>query len=392
VPVILLTARRNREDIAYGLNLGADDYVQKPFDRGELLARIGVLLRLKRTQEELRTLNLSLEEQVRARTLELAHAYERLYLSEKLSSLGLLTAGIAHELNNPLSYVLSNVELIRTRLSAREALRNVRRARRRFADADGAEARAQVEEEFLATLRRSALYGRDAHDFREEVRGLSGAARDERFAEFLDWLEESAVERGGAAKDLFRSSGRLLESARDGLHRARGIVKDLSAFSHPGTEEEGPVDLAACVERTVSVLSAALHEREIRVETSLELDRPVRGVAGRIDQVILNLLQNAVHASGTGARIRIRTAAEDGFGRLEVEDEGRGIPAEEQSRVFDPFFTTKPVGEGTGLGLSICYRIVEGMAGEIAFRSEPGRGTTFVVRLPLDRAGGKEGT
>ncbi|MEN8148974.1 MAG: ATP-binding protein [Planctomycetota bacterium] len=364
VPIILLTARRNQEDIAYGLNLGADDYVQKPFDRSELLARIAVLLRLAKTREELRALNASLEEEVKKRTLELGTAYERLYLSEKLSSLGLLTAGIAHELNNPLAWALSNVAIVRERLAAREALRAIRHA-----EAAGREV-------VLEELAENPLFAGDVADFRRD---------DGDFERFLAWVEATATEKGGADADLFPAAVGLLDSAEDGLGRAKAIVADLSAFSRPGVEEPGPMDLNRSVERTLTLLGSEVRDRQITVERDLDLDSPVRGVAARVEQVLLNLVQNAVQASPAGARILVRTTRDGDHGVFAVEDEGAGIGPDERARVFDPFFTTKPVGEGTGLGLSICYRIVEDLSGEISFRGRSGGGTVFTVRLPMTK-------
>jgi signal transduction histidine kinase len=383
IPIVMLTARRNQEDIAYGLNLGADDYVQKPFDRSELLARIGVLLRLRGAQQELRRLNLGLEEEVKKRTLELGAAYERLYLSEKLSSLGLLTAGIAHELNNPLAYVLSNVEIVRERLAAREALRNVRRARSRL-DTGGAEAG------LLDALSRSDVFARDVDDFRKEVASHSAGKRAQRFLEFVDYIEKEATRLGGGETGLFPASIRLLDSAEEGLTRAKRIVSDLSAFSRPGDEDPAAMDLNRSVERALTLLSSSTREREVRVIRDLELREPIHGVSTRIEQVILNLIQNAVQASPRGEEIRVRTRREEDRGVVEIEDRGDGIRPEDRARIFDPFFTTKPVGEGTGLGLSICYRIVEGLGGQISFRSRPGEGTRFTVWMPIATTGEEE--
>jgi signal transduction histidine kinase len=390
IPILLLTSRRSKEDIAYGLNLGADDYVPKPFDRGELLARIGVLLRLRRAQEELTQLNLSLEEKVRKRTEELAGAQERLYLSEKLSSLGQLTAGIAHELNNPLSYVFSNVDLVKDRLCAREVLRRVRRTKPLIRAAMGEGTRITLEETFLSALEETDLLDRDVADYREEVESLDAPERRQRFLEFLAYVESAAAAKGGAARDLFDSSVRLLDSAEDGLDRVRGIVSDLSAFSHPGTDETTALDLAQCVRRVLTILASPIREKDLRVTRSLRLKRPVSGVIGRVDQVLMNLLLNAVQASPRGGVIRVRTRRDGDWGRLEIEDKGQGIPEEAVSRIFDPFYTTKPVGEGTGLGLAICYRIIEGLSGQIEFKSRPGKGTTFIVRLPLTEEGEEE--
>jgi signal transduction histidine kinase len=382
-PIILLTSRRDREDIAYGLNLGADDYLSKPFDRAELLARIGVLLRLKRAREELVRLNLGLEAEVKKRTAELATTQARLYLSEKLKSLGQLTAGIAHEMNNPLSFAFSNVEIVKERLLARDALRGIRRIRPLTRAAAGEGTRVTLEEKFLSELAENTLFRQDVADYREEAEDLTGRVRAGRFLEFLAYVEHSATRRGGDRADLFEHAVRLLSAAEEGMQRVREIVRDLSAFSHPGSEETAAVDLSRSVNRVLTILSPAVREKSIRVTKSLRLGLPVRAVTGRVDQVLMNLLQNAVQASPENGTIRIRTRRDGAFGRLEVEDFGSGIPDEVKSQIFDPFFTTKPVGEGTGLGLAICYRIVEGFNGEISFKSRKGRGTTFVVRLPI---------
>jgi len=378
IPIILLTARRNQEDIAYGLNLGADDYVQKPFDRAELMARIGVLLRLSRTREELRELNLRLEEEVKKRTLELGAAYERLYLSEKLSSLGLLTAGIAHELNNPLAYALSNVSLVRERLAAREALRAIRRA-----DRDGRDAG-------LFALEKNPLFVRDVADFRADVASAPPAEADARYDRFREYVEKVATDRGGADGDLFSTSIGLLDSAKGGLSRATAIVADLSAFSRPGGEDPGPMDLNRSVTRALTLLGSKIHDKQVEIVLEKGLAEPVRGVTGRVEQVLLNLLQNALQASPSGAEVLVRTARDGETGVFVVEDAGAGIRPGDRGRVFDPFFTTKPVGEGTGLGLSICYRIVEDLSGEISFRGREGGGTTFTVRLPLAAGSGED--
>jgi signal transduction histidine kinase len=286
-------------------------------------------------------------------------------------------------MNNPLSFAFSNVELVKERLLARDAIRGIRRIRPLIRAAAGEGTRVTLEETFLSELIENALFRQDVADYREEATTLTGRVRAGRFLEFLSYVESSATRRGGGSGDLFEHAVRLLTSAEEGMDRVRAIVRDLSAFSHPGTEETTAVDLARSVNRVLTILSPALKEKNIRVTSSLRLKQPVNAVTGRVDQVLMNLLQNAVQASKHDGTIRLRTRRDGEFGRLEVEDYGPGIPDEVSSRIFDPFFTTKQVGEGTGLGLSICYRIVEGQGGEISFRSRKGKGTTFVVRIPI---------
>ena len=123
------------------------------------------------------------------------------------------------------------------------------------------------------------------------------------------------------------------------------------------------------------------------MKRDFELDERVRGDAAKLEQVFLNLTLNAVQALGDGGHLTLRAARRGELARVEIEDDGPGIPREVRDKVFDPFVTTKPVGVGTGLGLSICYRIIEDHGGKITFESEPGSGTTFRIDLPLDRAG-----
>jgi signal transduction histidine kinase len=203
-------------------------------------------------------------------------------------------------------------------------------------------------------------------------------------------VERVASDRGGAAADLFPVSVDLLDSAKDGLARAKAIIADLSAFSRSGAEEPGPMDLNRSVERALTLLASQVREKQVRVAMEPGLTVPVQGVATRVEQVLLNLVQNAVQASPAGAPVVVRTSRDGGTGVFTVEDQGPGINPIDRGRVFDPFFTTKPVGEGTGLGLSICYRIVEDLSGEISFRERDGGGTVFTVRLPLVTGGGED--
>ncbi len=275
-------------------------------------------------------------------------ALERqLAVAQKLESLGELAAGIAHEINTPTQYIGDNLHFLSTALSGLgQALSRIQATALGLADAagDGA-ARAAIE-----------------------------AARKEADVDFL--LEEAPS---------------ALEQSQEGVARVTAIVSAMKKFAHPGGEEKTAVDINAAVENTVIV---AKNEWKYVADMRLELDRtlpPVLCLPGDFNQVILNILINAAHAIGEKVRgtdakglITIRTAADGDHLRLTVADTGSGIPEENRRKIFDPFFTTKEVGKGTGQGLAITHNIVVAKhGGTIDFESEPGKGTTFVVRVPF---------
>jgi PAS domain S-box-containing protein len=235
----------------------------------------------------------------------------RLLLADRMASVGTLAAGVAHEINNPLTYVVGNLAYVAERL-------------RRLAEA----------------------------------------------------LPEDAMDEMQTA----------IREAREGADRVRVIVGDLRTFSRDDERVHAPVDLHAVLDSTLNIAASELRNRARLVREYGDV-APVRANHGRLGQVFLNLLVNAMQAIPDDDRddhlIRIRTWTEAGQAVVEIVDSGAGIPPEALAHVFDPFFTTKPVGVGTGLGLSICHNIVSAMGGEIAVESRVGRGATFRVSLPL---------
>ncbi len=252
---------------------------------------------------------------------------------DRLAAMGTLAAGVAHEINNPLTYVLANVE------HATETLLALREARR-----DGP----QVD---------LGLVPGAGPRPPPDARGLDDALA-------------------------------VLRDAQEGSERIRQIVQDLKSFSRLeelSAEARGTADL-----RRVLEFSAKLVKVELRHRARLELDLaevpPVQGDEGRLSQVFVNLLVNAGHAIRQGAAaenaITVRLFVEGERVVVEVRDTGCGIPPQHLPRLFDPFFTTKPAGVGTGLGLPVSRDIVESLGGEIRVESEPGRGSCFTVALP----------
>ena len=324
VYVILLTATAQTEDLIAGMEIGADDFVTKPFDRDELRVRLRAGERILRLEHTLADQNRALRE-----------AQAALVQNEKLASLGQLAAGVAHEINNPVAFVTNNLAVLRRDVQA--ALRVLDRYR------DG----------------RSSL----PPDLLEETAEL-----EERID--LPYIQENLP--------------RQFEASLDGLRRVRDIVGNLRDFARLDEAEFKAVDIPAALETTVRMVRFEVDQKQMRLETEFGETPPVLCHPGKMNQVFLNILMNAVQACDKGGVITIRTRGEaDGTAAVvEFEDNGTGIRPQDLPHIFDPFFTTKPVGQGTGLGLSISYGIVRDHGGQIEVDTEPGRGSVFRVCLP----------
>lgn len=266
---------------------------------------------------------------------------QQAFRQDKLSTMGTLAAGVAHEINNPAAVVLGNLGLLRSDLDT---------VRRVLADVRAVASQAS---------------GRLRHDL------------DEITARF-------DPDRWGA--DVEEMTGDCLHAAE----RIRDIVGDLRNFAHVGDETIEPVNVNEVVDTALRMALAQIRRRAV-VDTDYSEDLPqLQGSRGRLEQLFLNLLINAAQALDTGGpgenRIRVATRLESGRIRVDVADTGVGIPEELVPKVFESFFTTKAVGEGTGLGLSICHDIVRKHGGEIQVASKVGEGTTFTVYLPPTEA------
>ena len=297
LPVLVLTADVTRETKRRALESGAKDFLTKPFDPVEVLLRVRNLLETRLLHVELARHNESLEQTVRERTRQLLQ-------TEKLATMGGLLAGVAHELNNPLTIVIGQIHLLRHAVTD------------------------------------SALVRR--------------------------------TEKIHAAAD-----------------RCVRIVRNFLALARQHTPERGEVRLNDVVGEAIELLGYELRTGGVEVVFNRAEDLPTLWAdAHRLHQVLVNLVVNAEHALRgipSGRRITITTRFDPEHARvhLEVSDTGPGIPPEIQARIFEPFFTTKPSGQGTGLGLSLCQGIIEEHGGTIRVVSEPGRGATFVIELPV---------
>lgn len=296
----------------------------------------------KEAESQLAAQNVLLEEIAdaeRQANETLRRAQARMVQSEKLAGLGQLVAGVAHEINNPLAFVTNNIAVLKRDIGSLHNMIDLYR-------------------------RADTLIAREDTALHRELRDLEDHAD-------LPYILDSLPE--------------LLSRTIDGLGRIRRIVNDLRLFARLDEGEMFETDLNAGVESTATIIRGTARDRGVELALDLHPLPSIHGNPTRINQVILNLISNAIDASERGGNVTITTRdAPDGQGvRLQVADQGKGIPAEIRSRIFDPFFTTKPIGQGTGLGLSISYGIVQEHAGTIEVESQPGQGTTFTVWLPI---------
>lgn len=259
--------------------------------------------------------------------LERANAH--LLRSEKLAGIGQLAAGVAHEINNPVGYVFSNLKSL-----------------------------ARYMQDFLRII--------DAVD---QVRGL------DELRQLKSTLEYDYI-RGDVEA--------LINESEEGIDRVKRIIAALKDFSHMDEEKFRKADLHRGFDTTLNIINNELRHKA-HVEKMYGDLPPVECNPSQINQVFMNLMINATHAMETPGTIVVRTGRQDAFVWFEVQDDGRGMDEATQQRIFEPFFTTKPVGQGTGLGLSLSYSIVRKHGGTIEVASQPGRGTRFRVILPIEQ-------
>jgi len=340
IPVIFMTALSDSDNKLKGLNAGAVDYITKPIEHEEVLARIRIHLQLKNFN--------SLERMVDERTAELnktldnlKRAQVQLVQTEKMSSLGQLVAGIAHEINNPVNFIHGNLK--------------------------------HIQGYTLGLLELVQLYQKHFPQIPEEIQ---------------DYAEELDLEF------LQEDLSKILSSMTVGSDRIRQIVLSLRNFSRLDEAELKPVDLHQGIESTLLILQ---HRLSNGPETStIEVIRKygelpmVDCYPGKLNQVFMNILANSIDAleesidcGNTQPQIIISTVALlNKWVEIRIADNGKGIPKEIASKIFDPFFTTKSVGEGTGLGLSISHQIItEKHGGKLECYSQPGEGTEFIIQI-----------
>ncbi len=327
--------------------------LKKPFDNVEASQLASALTEKWNLAKQARCKMGELEQAVEQRTREieeqkdylqdalarLHEAHAQLLQADKMASIGQLAAGVAHEINNPIGFISSNLNSL-----------------------------GQYVDDVKRVLGAYEELARELDEGQSEARGKAEQIRDLCREVDMEYLMSDVSD--------------LISESAEGAQRVRQIVADLRDFSHVDSPDVREEDINSLMDKTVNV---AWNELKYKTEVVREYgDIPaISCYGGKIGQVFLNLLVNAAHAIKKHGTITIRSGADDEQVWIEVSDSGCGIPPENLKRIFDPFFTTKDVGKGTGMGLHLAYKIIEAHQGRIKVESTVDKGTTFRIELPI---------
>lgn len=323
IPVIFVSALSGILDKVKAFEAGAVDYIEKPFHLDEVVARVNTHLTVKRQQEQL-------EEALK----KVSQTQTKLIQAEKMASLGTLSAGIAHEINNPINFVNAGA--------------------------------AGIELDLIDLMKVLELY--EKVDLKKSKPDISKRMKELKAEIDYDFIKDNLMS--------------TIQDIKMGASRTEEIVKGLKRFSRVDGEEMLYVDVNKEIESNVKIIKR-LTKKEIKFQLNLEKNITIiKGLPGQLNQLFMNLIMNAEQAIDQKGTIKIITSNKNGGVNILVADNGCGISEEFGDRIFDPFLTTKEVGEGTGLGLSISFGIVEHHNGKINYTSKIGVGTTFQIELP----------
>jgi signal transduction histidine kinase len=372
IPVLVVSAVEATADVVRAIGMGAIDCLPKPFEPALLRVRLGTAL-----------------ERLRLRRLEQDYLRQELALrqQERLATLGRLSAGLGHELNNPAAATLSTARQLGEALTIADTL-----LPRLLSDPSG---RALVEA-VSGVLARPAD-GTPGHERVDELESVLSERIPAEAWTVADELAEGGLSAADVDRVLSTTADaalaldwlrvrlrvrRALQRITSSVGRMTELTSALRGYSYLDQAPQQDVDVRRGLDDTLTILAHKLPEG-VRVQREYDAGLPtIHGYGGQLNQVWTNLLDNAIDAAGPAGTLVVRARAEEHDVVVQVEDDGPGIPPELVGRVFDPFVTTKPPGEGTGLGLNISHQIVTDVhGGQLTVQSRPGR-TVFTVRLP----------
>lgn len=328
----------------YNLNIILNKETQSP---AYAVITLNDITDIRRVTEELRRNKEALEDS----NIAMSDAYKRLkdaqsqiLQQEKMASIGQIAAGVAHEINNPIGFIMSN----------------------------------------LSSLQK--YMGRISEFIRIQsgaIAELAGPSEKDRPADSENILKRVNEARHAVKLDYITADvGNLVKESLDGAEKVKRIVQDLKSFSHVDQAEYNMADINAGIDTTINIV---WNELKYKVTLRKEYGEiPLTSCnLGQLNQVFMNILVNAAQAIEKQGEITIKTWQEGSHIHISISDTGSGIPEDKINRIFEPFFTTKEIGKGTGLGLSIAYDIIKKHNGDIAVESKAGHGTTFTIKIPV---------
>lgn len=301
---------------------------------------------LEKSEEKYRLLAENLEIEVEKKTKQIQQVQAQFIQQEKMVSIGQLAAGVAHEINNPMGFISCNLNTLL------EYTEDIRLLIEQF-------------QGFCSELKSNI----PAEDDRTET-----FKQLEQIDAFIDEKDIDFV---------IRDIPVMISESREGADRIKKIVIDLKDFAHPGEQDPEYIDLNRCLDSTLNIVWNEIKYKAKVVKDYGALPR-LRCYPQKIGQIFMNLLMNAAQAIENKGEINISTKVVGEKIVIATSDTGSGIAEENLSKIFDPFFTTKPAGTGTGLGLNVVYNVVNQHNGRIEVQSKVGRGTTFIIELPID--------
>lgn len=354
---LVLTSRTDVAEKVRLLDIGADDFLSKPVNNDELLAKVRASMRIQELQRELKESNARLKhlnhrlkqatKHLQTANREIKETQAQLLQQEKMASIGQLAAGVAHEINNPIGFISSNLFVL---------------------------------QDYISDLMK---FLKKYQELKENIE------RNKREHLQVSFEELQAIERDIDLQFILEDFEKIVQESLDGAERVKVIVQDLKDFSHIDQAEIKYFQINKGLESTLNIVW-----NEIKYKAKVIKDYgqvpEIRCYPMQLNQVFMNLLVNAAQAIEKNGLIKIKTFLKDEHVVVQISDNGIGIPEENLNKIFDPFFTTKDVGKGTGLGLGTAYNIVKKHHGEIRVESKVGKGTRFTIELPIEAVSEKK--